>query len=381
MIRARLVPDTDDLGRVGLARRAQVSARGRRGRRTGGHVHGGRRGTSRAPGLGARRRPPARRSTRATSSPRALPGGQLPRSSRDLPATWHSRVRRVTAAARVLVPFGGAEHEWAAAELGAWIARANDVSLRLRAPPRPARGSATRAGCSPASLESSGCSASRRAAAGRAGRGGHARGEPRHRPPRRWSLHEVAARGSRPGAARAREDARRRRCSCAAGCARAVSRRRRASRASPGRSAPDLPAATRRQACTAAPGGTVPLLARQRAVRDRAGALRPRLGVDILDGSLAVPRVRSRRVRRETGRHAAAAAVSLGPIWAPRGDVPEGGHGLQAGDREDPAVGAELERECPAAALVELAEELPGPDVQRTSRRRSRRPPGCGRRG
>ena len=31
----------------------------------------------------------------------------------------------------VLVPFGGAEHDWAAVELGAWLARANAVPLRL----------------------------------------------------------------------------------------------------------------------------------------------------------------------------------------------------------------------------------------------------------
>ncbi len=31
----------------------------------------------------------------------------------------------------VLVPFGGAEHDWAAVELGAWFARAADVPLRL----------------------------------------------------------------------------------------------------------------------------------------------------------------------------------------------------------------------------------------------------------
>ena len=43
-------------------------------------------------------------------------------------------VREVHAApadAPVLVPFGGAEHEWAAAEIGAWIASAHGVSLRL----------------------------------------------------------------------------------------------------------------------------------------------------------------------------------------------------------------------------------------------------------
>jgi hypothetical protein len=31
----------------------------------------------------------------------------------------------------VLVPFGGAEHDWAAVELGAWLARAAGVPLRL----------------------------------------------------------------------------------------------------------------------------------------------------------------------------------------------------------------------------------------------------------
>jgi hypothetical protein len=31
----------------------------------------------------------------------------------------------------VLVPFGGAEHEWAAAEIGAWVASAHGASLRL----------------------------------------------------------------------------------------------------------------------------------------------------------------------------------------------------------------------------------------------------------
>jgi DNA-binding SARP family transcriptional activator len=31
----------------------------------------------------------------------------------------------------VLVPFGGAEHDWAAVELGAWLARADDARLRL----------------------------------------------------------------------------------------------------------------------------------------------------------------------------------------------------------------------------------------------------------
>jgi DNA-binding SARP family transcriptional activator len=39
--------------------------------------------------------------------------------------------REATPEGPVLVPFGGAEHDWAAVELGAWFARANDAPLRL----------------------------------------------------------------------------------------------------------------------------------------------------------------------------------------------------------------------------------------------------------
>jgi DNA-binding SARP family transcriptional activator len=39
--------------------------------------------------------------------------------------------RDAMAAGPVLVPFGGAEHDWAAVELGAWFARATDAPLRL----------------------------------------------------------------------------------------------------------------------------------------------------------------------------------------------------------------------------------------------------------
>jgi DNA-binding SARP family transcriptional activator len=39
--------------------------------------------------------------------------------------------RDATPEGPVLVPFGGAEHDWAAVELGAWLASANDVPLRL----------------------------------------------------------------------------------------------------------------------------------------------------------------------------------------------------------------------------------------------------------
>ena len=44
----------------------------------------------------------------------------------------------------------------------------------------------------------------------------------------------------------------------------------------------------------------------------------------------------------------------------PAGDVPERGDGLEARDGEEPAVGAELERQHAGAAMIELADELPG---------------------
>ena len=81
----------------------------------------------------------------------------------------------------VLVPFGGAEHDWAAVELGAWWARANGVPLRLAgaaAAPEHGRRDASR-------LLSHGALAVQRvgwhlgrAPAHSAGRGGHAGGEP-----------------------------------------------------------------------------------------------------------------------------------------------------------------------------------------------------------
>jgi DNA-binding SARP family transcriptional activator len=39
--------------------------------------------------------------------------------------------REATREGPILVPFGGAEHDWAAVELGAWLARSKDVPLRL----------------------------------------------------------------------------------------------------------------------------------------------------------------------------------------------------------------------------------------------------------
>ena len=57
--------------------------------------------------------------------------------------------REATSDGPVLVPFGGAEHDWAAVELGAWFARAAGRPLRRRVPPRSrSTADATRAVCS-----------------------------------------------------------------------------------------------------------------------------------------------------------------------------------------------------------------------------------------
>ena len=52
--------------------------------------------------------------------------------------------------APIFVPFGGASHDWAAVEIGAWLARAHSVPCASRAPPPVMRASATRAACSQA---------------------------------------------------------------------------------------------------------------------------------------------------------------------------------------------------------------------------------------
>jgi DNA-binding SARP family transcriptional activator len=60
------------------------------------------------------------------------PDGQLTALLAEAPCDVALLVARdATPEGPVLVPFGGAEHDWAAVELGAWFARATDVPLRL----------------------------------------------------------------------------------------------------------------------------------------------------------------------------------------------------------------------------------------------------------
>ena len=147
----------------------------------------------------------------------------------------------------VHVPFGGGEHDWAALELGAWLASATGAPLRLvgtRADPRSGRRDASRL-LADASL------AVQRVvdvdAAPAARRPGRARRRGRGRRSRRGRhLAALATRGHRRRATRAGRATRARRCcSSTAARARACSPRARAARASPGRSALSAAARTR----------------------------------------------------------------------------------------------------------------------------------------
>ena len=70
--------------------------------------------------------------------------------------------RDATPTGPVVVPFGGAEHDWAAVELGARLARADGCRWLAGAAAVPEQGRATRAACSPTARSPfSGCWASR----------------------------------------------------------------------------------------------------------------------------------------------------------------------------------------------------------------------------
>ena len=86
-------------------------------------------------------------------APPDLDGAQLPGTARAScssahPRTWPCSSGDGSGAGRgVHVPFGGGEHDWAALELGAWIASATGAPLRLvgtRADPRSGRRDASR---------------------------------------------------------------------------------------------------------------------------------------------------------------------------------------------------------------------------------------------
>ena len=176
-----------------------------------------------------------------------------------------------------------------------------------------------------------------RAAADSAGRGGHAGGEPRRRSARRRAVDEVAPRGPRPGPPPARQ---RGHPTHAARPPGSTPRRPRSAGHADALHLVDPPLtglqATGRPARTAAREELVPLLARQRAVGERAGALRPRLRVDVPDRPLAVAAryQQTASVRGQVEHRLAAAGPEPRADLRSRGNVPEGREGVAAGDGE-----------------------------------------------
>ena len=141
----------------------------------------------------------------------------------------------------VVVPFTGAEHDWAAVELGAWLARAARAAPPRRRRDRPSGGrDASRLLAQRVARRAADARRRRRAAAGRARRRRAGRGRRADAGARRRRAHRpLAARGRRPRAHGARRVAA---PSDAARPARPPPRRPRAARrarpASPGRSRP-----------------------------------------------------------------------------------------------------------------------------------------------
>ena len=131
MVLARLVPDAADLGRpLPGSKEAQVRARNARHHdaRSLVHVDDAGEGAGQA-GDRVRRRPPAHRRSRPAPGRRGSGRRAHCLTSRRRQATSRSWTRSKSATGAVLVPFGGADHDWAAVELGAWFARATTLRL------------------------------------------------------------------------------------------------------------------------------------------------------------------------------------------------------------------------------------------------------------
>ena len=237
-----------------------------------------------------------------------------------------ARAEGGTAEGAVLVPFGGADHDWAAVELGAWLARAAGVPLRLAgagaAPDRDERD---------ASRLLSHCVA-RRSAGARASLPSRCSSPPGEEGMLEASRDAgllvvgLSTRWQREGLGAARlrlaREAPPPTLLVRRACARAVSLRPPPSRASRGRSAPSPALALSAAGRLVGPAGKemLPLLARQRAVRDRAGAPLPRAaGRCPRRAPRPSPCVCSRR--RPSGDTSMCVlrfpAVSVGPICVP----------------------------------------------------------------
>ena len=94
------------------------------------HLDDARRGTGPARDR-SRRRSPRRRSSRRAPRRRGSRRAALRAPRGETPCDVALLVSRDETPGAVLVPFGGGEHDWATVELGAWLAKANGVPLRL----------------------------------------------------------------------------------------------------------------------------------------------------------------------------------------------------------------------------------------------------------
>ena len=117
-------------------------------------------------------------------------------------ARGHATSRRCCPAPErgVLVPFGGAEHDWAALELGAWLASATGVPLtaaRRRRPDRRARAGLTRCSATPACSCSSTPASRAEPVVAEPRPRGRARGRRRRRPARGRAVRALARGGPR----------------------------------------------------------------------------------------------------------------------------------------------------------------------------------------
>ena len=261
----------------------------------------------------------------------------------------------------VLVPFGGAEHDWAAVELGAWVARPSRRRCGWWArPPYPSGESETRAACcrTPRS-RSNGFSASLPSPC-----------SPHPVKKASWTRAAMLACSSsacrRAGMTRASdrlgcdspETPPRRRCSSAGACALAEWPRPRPSRGSPGRSAPE-PAQLGHAGAYRLPGRNSCHSVR---VRGRLATAQARFAHEVGSTFQIAPRPSAWVTRRRCPSGARSIcvsrspAVSVGPIRAPVATSQSEATGCCPATAQ-PAVRAEIEPEDAGAALLELAED------------------------
>ena len=293
--------------------------------------------------------------------------------------------RDATPEGPVLVPFGGAEHDWAAVELGAWFARADDVPLRLAgaaAVPEQGKRDASR-------LLSHGALAVQRVLGISA--------EPLLTPPGEEGMLEasrdagllvvgLSTRWHREGLGPARLRLARE----ATPPTLLVRRGLRPGGLAPPASADALHLVDSPESCSARAGRLVgpageellPLLAGQRAVRERAARCAQDSGSMSQTAPWPLPwSQQPASVGGEVDHRAVCRPVSRGPICAPGGNVPERREGLAAETARILPSGLNSSVNAPPTFCSSSRMSLPVRTSQRCTRGSSRRSRACGRRG